>query len=108
VKIVLSTSFAMSLWRRFIPQVARLLPQQLHWSSTIYQAPSPAVTLGILVPGHHSFELCLWAYLLYLDLFSASITKMCPKLTASSIYTLQFTKDFTGVPYFWIVGVSIF
>ena len=51
------------------------------------QAPSPS-TVSIAVPSHCSFELCLWASVLSSHLSCASLSKMYPKVIASSLYTI--------------------
>ena len=47
-------------------------PEQENWH---HQAPSPAIVLG-LKP--HRFEMCLWASVIYLNIFCVSVNKMCP------------------------------
>ena len=59
-------------------------PQQREWC---HQAPPQGTMLGTTVSSHHSFELCLWTSVLYLDLFCSAISKMC--LLASSLYTIS-------------------
>ena len=59
----------------------------------IVQAPSLGTILGISASSPHSFELCLWASVLYLSVFYASDGKICPKIITSSLYaTLAYKK----------------
>ena len=54
--------------------------------------------LSISASSHESFELCLWASVLYLLLLLASVSKTYPKVTASSLYTtsVAVNKRFNG------------
>ena len=42
---------------------------------------------------HHSFELCLWESMLYLDLFCAFVSR-CAKVTAALLYVISAFKRF--------------
>ena len=53
-------------------------PEQGEW---LHQAPSPETTPNISASGCHSVDLCLWASVLYLHSFYASVSKMCPKIS---------------------------
>lgn len=52
-------------------------PKQQEWHSSLLP---PATTLSISASGHQ-FWTCLWASELYLDLYCASVSKVCPKVT---------------------------
>lgn len=78
VKRVFSVCFAVSHSRGSASQ-------QQEWHR---QAPSLGTTLSISATSRHSFELCLWTSVLYLNLFCASVTKMYPKMIASLLYTI--------------------
>lgn len=60
----------------------------------------PRNHIQVSASSHHSFELCLWASVLYFALFSGSVSKTCPKVIASSPYTCQFTKGSVEMPCF--------
>lgn len=60
--------------------------------------PSSFSRLSISASSHESFELCLWASVLYLLLLLASVSKTYPKVTTSSLYTtsVAVNKRFKG------------
>ena len=75
-----------------------------------HQAPSPRISpetaLSISAPGHHSFGLvltCVCALSQFIS-FCASVSKICPKVTVSSLYTVSALGCFIGTLYFWITG----
>ena len=72
----------------------KLLPRKLQSAS---QASS-----------HYSFELWLWASGLYLDLFCASVSKMCPKVIASLLSAILAYKKLHRNALLLDVGKPIF
>ena len=58
------------------------------------QAPSLGTMFSVLASGCRSFELCLWASVLYLDLFCTPVSKMCSKVIIFSLYAVLVYKRF--------------
>ena len=69
------------------------------------QAPSPETTLSLSGSGHQSSD---QAPVLYLDLYGASLSKMCPRVIASSPYAVSVYKTFVGTFSFWTAGKPLF
>lgn len=83
-----------------------LSPEQPEWHR---QCCSP-LSLGTGVhsaPGHHSFQPDLWASLLYLELFCASIRKMCLEVIASLLFP-PWLKSFHRNTLLWLQGKPVF
>lgn len=70
-------------------------PEQAEWP---WQAPSPEIILRTLASGCFSSELCLYAFVLYFDLFCASLNKIFPEVTASSLEASLTYKRFHRNP----------
>lgn len=70
--ITFSICFAASCCRGSVPT-----KQWCHQAFS--RAPSLGPTLSISALSHQGFELCLWASVLYPDLFHESISEMCPE-----------------------------
>ena len=56
--------------------------------SLCFAAEVPLSTLGTSAPSHQSLELDLWTSVLYLGSFCVSVSKMPPKVIASSLYAI--------------------
>lgn len=72
------------------------------------QAPSPGTTPMISAPSHQNCELCLRASVFYLDLFCASLSEMCPKVTASFLYAVSAYNRFHRKSLVWRSGRNLY
>ena len=82
-----------------------LYSEQQEWPC---QAPSPGTTPRISASSHHSSELCLRASVLYLDLFYASLSDMCLKVTVSFLYDISAYKTFHRKSLVWGSGENLY
>ena len=89
-------------WRWLWHKVGLILEGHLQQWEWPCQAPSLGTTLSASsLPG---FELCLWASVLYINSFGASVSKMCPKVIISLLYAILINERFHWMLCFWIVG----
>lgn len=118
-KIFISTCFPewKEIWREFlllwkkVKIVFGLFCNELlerHWVPLAVRehhgVPSAGFILNISTSSHSSFDLCLWASMISLNLLCASVSEMYSKVLLLCFAPFWLVKVCMGMPFFWISG----